>query len=105
MLPTTLTRDSLRELARAMGTTSGLNGDLHRARRTIFRVGFFFGWTSEVIDRSNQKKNCGGNDDKIDQQRNEVAVIPGDRSDFRGVCGSIECRRAVFGRPQNDKFV
>src|SRR5947208_2938322 len=55
-----------------MGTTSRLNRDLHRARRTIFRVGFFFGWTSELIDCSNQKKNCACNDDKVDQQRNEV---------------------------------
>src|SRR5207245_9690403 len=105
MLPTTLARGNLREVTRAMRTTRRLNGNLHGARRTIFRFWFFFGWMSELIDCSNQKKNCACNNEKVDQQRNEVAVIPSDRSGFRGVCWSIECRRPVFRRSQNHKFV
>src|SRR5437762_6721547 len=58
-----------------MGTTSCLNGDLHRAVRTIFGVGFFFGWMSEFIDCPDQKKNRACDNEKINQERNEVAIV------------------------------
>jgi hypothetical protein len=103
--PKMLTCGRLRELTRAMRTTARLNGNLHRACRAIFHVGYFCSRFSELIDCPDQKKNGGRDNEKIDQERNEVAVIPRDRSGFGGVRGSIECRRAVFGRPKNDKFI
>ena len=102
---TTLTRGSLRELARAMGTTRRLNRNLHCACRTIFGIGGLLGWMSELIDNPNDEKYCNRDDQKVDHERNEVAVIPRDRSGFRGVSGSIECGRAIAGRSQNGKFV
>jgi len=47
-----------------MRTARRLNGDFHRARRTIFGVGFFFGWMSEFIDCTDQKKNRACDNEK-----------------------------------------
>src|SRR5215831_2369590 len=105
MPATSLTRGSLRELARAMRTTRRFNRDLHRARRAVFRVGWFFGWMSQLIDRSDEKKNCACDNEKINQERNEVAVIPCDCSGLHCVCRSVERHRAILSGSQNDKFV
>ena len=105
MLPTTLTRDSLRELARAMRTACRRDRDLHRTGRAIFLVRFFFGGLPEPIDRANEQENGTGHDEKVNHQRDEVAVIPSDRSGFRGVSWRMECRRSIFGGSQNNKLV
>src|SRR6266508_6619031 len=94
-----------RELAGAMRTTGRLNRDLHRARRTILGVDWFFGWMSKLIDDADDKKYRGRNNQEVDHESDEIAVVPGDRSGFRRISGSIECSRAVFGRPQNEKLV
>src|SRR5437588_13076877 len=105
-MPATMSaRSRRRELARAMRTTRRLNGNLHRARRTIFCVGFFFSWMSEFIDCPDQKKNCGRDNKKVNQERDEVAVIPSDRPRLRGVCRSMECGGAVLCGSQNDELV
>ena len=58
-----------------------------------------------MIDDPDDKKYRDRNDQKVDHKCNEVAVVPGDRSGFRRISGSIESSRAVFGGPQNEKFV
>src|SRR5438477_7029128 len=98
-------RGRLRDLARAIRTTRRLNRDLHRARGTIFRFDWFFGRMSKLIDDPDDKKYRHRNDQKVNDESDEVAVIPGDRSGFRRISGSIECGRAVFRGPQNEKLV
>src|SRR6266436_1540687 len=105
MTATMSARSRRRELARAMRTTRRLNGNLHRARRTIFCVGFFFSWMSEFIDCPDQKKNRACDNEKINQKRNEVAIVPCDRSGLGGVCRSMECGGAVLCGSQNDELV
>src|SRR5262249_23690543 len=105
MPATMLARSSLWKLARAMRTARRFDGNLHRACRATFHVGRFFGWMSELIDYANQKKNCGRDNEKANQERNEVAVIPSDRSGLRGVCRSMECGRAVLCGSQNEELV
>ena len=60
---------------------------------------------SELIDDSDDEKYCDRDDQKVDHECNEIAVIPSDRSGLRGVSWSIECGRAISGRPQNEKLV
>src|SRR6266536_6184350 len=100
-----LARGRLGKLARAMRTACCLNRDLHRTRRTLFLVGGVFRWSSQLIDQPDQKEDSGRDDEKIDHQRNEVAVIPGNRSGLCGVCGSIEWGRAILGCSENEKFI
>src|SRR4029077_18045110 len=95
----------LRELARAVGTTRRLDRNLHRARRTVFGVGCLLWRTSELIDGPDNEKYCNGDNEKVNHEGNEVAVVPGDRSGLRGVSGSIECSRAVFGCAQYEKLI
>src|SRR2546426_6975304 len=105
-MPATMSaRSRLRELARAMRTARRFDGNLHRARRAIFHVRNFFGRFSELIDYPNQKKNCGRDNKKVNQECYEIAVIPCDCSGLRGVCRSMECGRAVLCGSQNDELV
>src|SRR5262245_25384607 len=60
-----LTRNRSRELGRAMRTTRRLYRNLHRARRTIFRVDRFFGWMSKLIDNPYDEKNRERNDQEV----------------------------------------
>ena len=92
-------RRRFRKLACAMWTTRRLNRNLHRTRRTILGVDWFFNWLSKLIDHPDDKKYRDRNDQEIDHESNEVAVVPGDRSGFRRINGSIESGRAVFGGP------
>src|SRR5437667_7151606 len=85
-----------------MRTMTCICRDLHRACRAFI---VFRGGLSEFVDCADHQKNCARDNEKINHQRDEVAVIPGDRSGFRCVSGSIECRRAIFGRSQNDKLI
>jgi len=100
-----LTRPGWREFSRAMGTTRRLDGNLHRACRTVFSVGCLLGRMSHLVDDPDDEKYCERDNQKVDHERNEVAVVPGDCSGFRGIRGSIECGRTVFGRSQNEKLV
>src|SRR5438309_7996562 len=106
MPATTLTRGRLRKLGCAIWTTRRLNRDLHRARRAIFLVGFFFcSRLPEFIDRANKQEDCTRHNEKVNQQGNEVAIIPSNRSGLRGIRRSVECHGAVFGRSQNYELV
>ena len=98
-------RRRFRKLAGAMRTTCRLNRNLHRARWTIFRVDWFFGWMSKLIDDPDDKKYRDRNNAEVDDESDEVAVVPRDRSAFRRISGCIESGRAVFGGPQNEKLV
>jgi hypothetical protein len=82
-----------------MGTPRGFDRDLHRARRTILGVDGFFSWMSKLVDDPDDKKYRGRNNQEVDHEGNEVAVVPGDRSGFRRISGSIECSRAVLWPP------
>src|SRR6266508_173867 len=72
-----------RELAGAMRTTGRLSRDLHRARRTILGVDWFFGWMSKLIDDADDKKYRGRNNQEVDHESDEIAVVPGDRAECR----------------------
>jgi hypothetical protein len=85
-------RRCLCQLARAMWATRRLDGNSHRTRRAFLGDGFFCGWLPEFIDCTNEQKNRARNDEEIDGQCNEVAVIPSDRSRFGGIGGRIERR-------------
>src|SRR6516225_616754 len=98
-------RCRFRELGRAMRTTRRLDRNLHRARGTIFRVDGFFGWMSKLIDNADNKKYRDRNDQEVDHEGNEVAVVPSDCSSFRRIGGSIESDRSVFGGPQKEELV
>src|ERR1700757_4087943 len=89
-LPTrTLTRGCLRKLGCAMRTTRRFNGNLHRTGRTVFHVWHFCRRVSQFIYHPDQKKHRSRYDEKVNQKRDEVAVIPGYRSRLGGVCGSM----------------
>src|SRR5439155_1356357 len=107
MPATGLLRGRFRELACAIGATLRLERDLHRANRAVFLVRLFFGrlWFPKSIDHPDQKKNCARDNQKINHERDEVAVIPSDRSGFDSISWGIEYRRAVFGRSQDDELV
>ena len=84
-----LTRDRLRKLGCAIWTTRRLRRDLHRTLRAIFLVGFlFFSGLPEFVDRANKQEDCTCHNEKVDQQGNEVSIIPGNRSGFSSVSGS-----------------
>src|SRR5439155_19726915 len=93
-----LARGCLGKLARAMRTARCLNRDLHRTRRTLFLVDWFLRLSSQLIDQPDQKEDSGRDNEKIDHQSNEVAVIPVDLSGLTCVRGSIECVLAIYGR-------
>src|SRR6266496_4680016 len=96
----------VREIARAVRTTLRSERDLQRAFRAVFLVGFFFfSRLPEFIDRANKQEDCSRHDEKVNQQGNEVSIIPSNRSGFRGVSGSVECHRPVFSRSQNYELV
>src|SRR5205085_3814428 len=100
------TGECLRKLGLTIWTARRLKRDLHPTLRAIFFVGFFFlSRLRELVDRANKQEDCARHNEKINQERNEVAVIPSNRSSLRGVSGSVERRRAVFGRSQNDELV
>jgi hypothetical protein len=73
-----------------MRTACRLDWDLHCAGRAFFLVGFFFGGLPEPVDCADQQKNCASYDEKVDHERDEVPVIPSDRSGFRRVSGRVE---------------
>jgi len=60
-----LARGCLGKLARAMRTARCLNRDLHRTRRTLFLVDWFFRWSSQLIDQPDQKEDSGRDNEKI----------------------------------------
>src|SRR5438270_4697372 len=93
------------QLARAMWTTRRLDRNRRGTGRTFLGDRLFCGWLPEFINCTNEQKNRARNNEEIDSQSNEVAVIPSDRSGFGGISGRVEHRRAIFGRSQNDKFV
>jgi hypothetical protein len=74
-----------------MRTARGFDRDLHRAGRTIFGVGWFFGWMSKLIDDADDKKYRDSNNQEVNEESDEVAVVPGNRSGFRRINGSIKC--------------
>src|SRR5205085_2578522 len=94
-----------RQLTGAMGTALCLHRNACRARRTFLAVGFFVRRMLDLVDHSHQQKNCACNDEKINQQRNEVAIIPCDCSGFCCICRSMKCDGSVLSRPENHKFV
>src|SRR6267378_1724063 len=98
-------RRCLCQLARAMWATRRLDGNSCGTGRAFLGDRFFCGWLPEFINCTNEQKNRACNNEEIDGQGNEVAVIPGNRSGFRGVGGRVEHRRAIFGRSQNEQLV
>ena len=88
-----------------MWTTLCLARDIHRAGRAFFLVGFFFGGLPEFVDCADEQKNCTGYDEKVDHERNEVPVVPSDRSGFQCISGRVERGRAVSGGSQDDELV
>ena len=77
-------RSRFRKLAGAMWTTRHLNRNLHRTRRTILGFDWFFNWMSKLIDDPNDKKYRDRNNQKVDDEGNEIAVVPSDRSGLGG---------------------
>jgi len=98
-------RHCLRQLARAMWATRRLDGNSRGTGWAFLGDRLFCSWLPEFINRTNEQKNRARNNEEIDGQSNEVAVIPSDRSGFGGISGRVEHRRAIFGRSQNDKLV
>jgi len=62
-----------------MWATRRLDGNSHGTGRAFLGDRFFCGWLSEFINCSNEQKNRTRNNEEIDGQGNEVAVIPGNR--------------------------
>src|SRR4029453_1258713 len=88
-----------------MWTTLCLDRDIHPAGRAFFLVGFFFGGLPQFVDCADEQKNRASYDKKVDHERDEVPIIPSDRSGFQRISGRVECGRAVFGGSQNDELV
>ena len=65
-----------------MWTTLCLDRDIHRTGWAFFLVGFFFGGLPEFVDCADEQKNCAGYNEKVDHERDEVSIIPSDRSGF-----------------------
>ena len=87
-----------------MWTTLCLDRDIHRAGRAFFLVGSFFGRLPEFVDCADEQKNGAGYDEEVDRERDEVPIVPGDRSGFQRISGRVERGRAVFRRSQDDEL-
>src|SRR5207244_1414284 len=59
----------------------------------------------QPINRAHQQENRAGDDQKIDQQGDKVAVVPGDRASLDRVSGRVKRNRAVFCPAQDDELV
>src|SRR4030095_9671789 len=88
-----------------MWTTRRLDWDLHRTGGTFFLVGFFFDGLPEFVDCADEQKNGARYDEKVDHERDEVPIIPSDRSGFQRISRRVKRGRAVFGRSQDDELV
>ena len=88
-----------------MGAARRLDRDRHLAGRTIFcdrrRVSRPF----HFVQRAHDKKNAKRNDEKINEQRNEVPVIPRDRASFERVRRCVKCSCPVFRSFENNKLI
>jgi len=105
MPATTSLRRCLCQLTRAMWATRRLDGNRGGTGRAFLCDRFFCAWLPKFINCTNEQKDRARNNEEIDGQGNEVAVIPSNRSGFGGVGGRVEHRRAIFGRSQNEKLV
>src|SRR4029079_253875 len=91
MLPTILTRGSLREFTRAMRTPRRLDRNCHRTGWAVLR-----NWRGGgrrpflLVSRFNHQKNTEGNDDEIDHESDEISVVPSDRPRLGGIGGSMK---------------
>jgi hypothetical protein len=92
MPATTSVHRCLCQLTRAIRATHRLDGNSCGTGRALLGDRFFCGWLPEFINCTNEQKNRARNDEEIDGQCNEVAIIPSDRSGFGGVGGRVEHR-------------
>src|SRR5207244_11352004 len=100
-----LIRRAFRQVRCAMRTTRRLDWDGHRARATFLRDRFCVRRTLEPIDPADEEENCPCNDEKIDRERDEIAVIPSNCAYFRRVRRCVKGCAAVLRRAQHNKFI
>src|SRR6202022_3864510 len=87
-----------------MRATRRFHGNRHRAGRTIFGNRRLLGRLLHLVDPAHEQKHRESDDREINYQRDEVAVVPGDRAPLPRVCGcgeSFTARRFA----QHDELV
>ena len=93
------------KLGRAVRAALRLNRNRHCTRRTILCHRLSVLRLLQPIYRADQQKNRAGNNQKVDKQRNEIAVVPRYRAGLGRVSRCMEIDASVFRRPQDHKLV